>query len=340
MTTVVYSQRLGAISDAQLEAAARRLGVGRFVAAEPIRGGLFGQNLFLTTTEGQFVLRGAPHWVNGAPNDQWQFTKEGFFAGLLHARTDVPVPWPQHYDPTSDIFGWPYVIVPRLPGLNLDDRAARASLSRDDQIALARALGRGLGRLHALRWPVAGEIDEHCRFAAYPSGFLRHIVAELELMRGEAQLHGALTTQDQHWIAEVIEAALIGQPAADGATYVHADYKLDNLVVDHPDGEWAVCGVFDLHTSCFGDAAYDLCRTVCSYLDRDMELARAFVGAWRERSGSRGIDLASSRLFLTNERMKIWEYFTRPGHRADWTRRTTFTAFVTRYDVGLEHLLA
>ena len=44
-----------------------RLNLGRFLHAEPIVGGLFGQNVFVTTTAGEFVLRGAPHWVNGAP---------------------------------------------------------------------------------------------------------------------------------------------------------------------------------------------------------------------------------------------------------------------------------
>ena len=145
----------------------------------------------------------------------------------------MPVPWPQRYDPTSDIFGWPYVIVPRLPGLSLDDRTARRSLSPDDQLALARALGRGLARLHVLRWPVAGEIDANCGFAAYPAGFLRHIVAEVDRMRSEVQTRGALTTQDQHWIAILIEAACAERSVTGSATYVHGDFKLDNLVVDH-----------------------------------------------------------------------------------------------------------
>ena len=81
----IYSQRLGAISDAQFQAVASRLSLGRFVGAQPTVGGLFGQNVFMTTTEGEFVLRGAPHWVNGAPNDRWQFTKEAFFAQIGRA---------------------------------------------------------------------------------------------------------------------------------------------------------------------------------------------------------------------------------------------------------------
>jgi len=78
---IVYSERLGALSDAQFEAVATRLGLGRFLSAEPISSGLFGQNVFVTTTDGTFVLRGAPHWVKDAGKieyrreDRWQFTK-------------------------------------------------------------------------------------------------------------------------------------------------------------------------------------------------------------------------------------------------------------------------
>src|SRR5262245_14730368 len=93
-----YSERIGAISDAQFAAAVRRLNLGRFVKAEPTTSGLFGQNVFLTTTAGEFVLRGAPHWVKDRHEsawrreDRWQFTKEKFFADQLHARTNAPAP--------------------------------------------------------------------------------------------------------------------------------------------------------------------------------------------------------------------------------------------------------
>jgi hypothetical protein len=107
----IYSERLGAISDGQFDAVAERWDLGEFVGATPITDGLFGQNVFITTTHGDFVLRGAPHWVKGADDTEWrredrfQFTKEVFFARQLHEHTKAPVPWPMLHDQAADIFG-------------------------------------------------------------------------------------------------------------------------------------------------------------------------------------------------------------------------------------------
>src|SRR5204863_10136905 len=95
-----YSKRLGSISDSQFEAVAERWNLGRFLRAEPVTSGLFGQNVFVSTSRGAFVLRGAPHWVRGPGetqwrrDDRWQFNKEVFFARRLHEQTSAPVPWP------------------------------------------------------------------------------------------------------------------------------------------------------------------------------------------------------------------------------------------------------
>ena len=81
----IYSARLGAICDAQLAAAATRLGLGIFVSAALTSGGLFGQNLFLTTDEDEFVLRGAPQWAGGL--DDPDYRRLGFrhqFALSIH----------------------------------------------------------------------------------------------------------------------------------------------------------------------------------------------------------------------------------------------------------------
>src|SRR5215216_2588046 len=96
MGTRMYSERLGVLDDRQFQAALARLGLGNFVRADPLSGGLFGQNVSVTSTTGAWVLRGMPHY-------DWQLPAERFSCELLHTRTRTPVPWPYLLDPRDDI---------------------------------------------------------------------------------------------------------------------------------------------------------------------------------------------------------------------------------------------
>src|SRR3712207_422982 len=108
-TARVYSQRLGALTSHQFQTALTRFGLGTFVEATPVSHGLFGQNVFVRSSQGDYVLRGAPHYP-------WKFPKERFGATLRHERTPVPVAYPYLLDISIDIFGGPYRRFPRLYG--------------------------------------------------------------------------------------------------------------------------------------------------------------------------------------------------------------------------------
>lgn len=69
--------RLGTLTSDQLQRALDRFGLGRLLSAAPVPFGLFGQNVFVTSSAGDYVLRGCPHY-------DWQFPSEQFFARLLH----------------------------------------------------------------------------------------------------------------------------------------------------------------------------------------------------------------------------------------------------------------
>ncbi|HSU91899.1 MAG TPA: phosphotransferase, partial [Sporolactobacillaceae bacterium] len=134
MNPEIISKRLGALRTEQFDAALARFGLGKFIRAELIPFGLFGQNVFVTSSGGQFVLRGSPHF-------EWQFPTERYFVDLLHAKTAVPVPSPYLIDESPEIFGWSYVLMPRMPGIQVDDPTAKAKLSPGDRRQMAHAMG-------------------------------------------------------------------------------------------------------------------------------------------------------------------------------------------------------
>jgi hygromycin-B 7''-O-kinase len=337
----IYSKRLGEITEAQFAAAAERAGVGRFLSAAPTTSGLFGQNVFITTSDGEFVLRGAPHYISttaqtSAPpyvrNDLWQFTKEVFFARMLHERTNAPVPWPQYLVEDADIFGWPYIIMPRMAGTCFDERSIRKALTREQQVAVANALGEMLVQLQVLEWPFAGDFDPSVALVAYPGGHIRHLVRETSIFANAARKNGSLTANDDAWIERIFADALSLPPSGRPNAYVHGDYKLGNLTIQGNGPTWRVSGVFDLHESRFGDGASDLCRQLCSFIDfRDDDSARALLDAYRAKMPKDPTIKDRISLYLISDRMKFWEYFARPDVDATWLRGKTFQGWVEPY---------
>ncbi len=334
---IIYSQRLGAISDRQFEAVAARLNLGRFVSAAPTTSGLFGQNVFVTTTAGEFVLRGAPHWVKELHEttwrreDRWQFTKERFFASQLHARTNAPVPWPMLHDEASDIFGWPYLVMPRMPGTCFDERSIRRALAPQDRRDVAAALGVMLAEMQRLTGPFAGDFGvTSIALEPYPGNDTQHVIDETRAIVQLAARHGAVSGADHAWIDSAVKRALTVEGSRPN-TFVHGDYKLNNLTVVRSGDGWRVSGVFDLHEARFGDGALDIVRQACSYLDTEPELAAVFIDSYLQRVAADANLAILLPLYVVNDRMKLWEFFTRPDARAAWTDGSSFREWAEPY---------
>jgi hygromycin-B 7''-O-kinase len=233
----LYSQRLGALSPHQFQAALTRFGLGTFVDATPVSQGLFGQNVFVRSSQRAFVLRGAPHYP-------WQFPKERFGATLLHQHTPVPVAYPYLLDPSTDIFGWPYLLMPRLHGTSPTD----PHLTDTEQLDIAQALGHNLVHMHQLTWPVAGAYDLTSNsIQPFGEGFAHWIVADIRRWLAAARANGVATTPDDiMWIEQVIGEAHSALARAFQPCFVMNDYNPGNVLVYRLDGSWRVSGLFDL----------------------------------------------------------------------------------------------
>lgn len=293
--------RLGRPSAEQLQAALDRFGLGRLVRAEPVPFGNFGQTCFLDSTEGRWVLRGAPLWPG-------QFAEERFFAEQIHRQTDVPSPWPYLVDESADTFGWAYAILPRLPGVQLADRDWLLARPAAERSGIANALGEGLARLQVATWhhagrydAVRGEVVDEDRVAA----------ARRDLERARRQAPAVTTAADAAWVEAVIRetdgAAADPRPPC----LVDGDYKEDNVVVERPAGAWRLAGVFDLGLCWFGDGEAALCRQTAIYLDDDPRRATDFVRAYRSARPPAPGFAERFRLAMLLDRLQLWEWAQR-----------------------------
>src|SRR5262245_20542907 len=181
MTIREYSKRLGNISDEQLQGALDYFDLGKFLHAETIPFGLFGQNLFLTSTGGEFVLRGVPHY-------DWQFPTEKFFIEQLHSNTNVPVPYPYLFDPSAKIFGGPFVRMPRMHGLQSPDAQMTARLTMDERCGVAQALAAMLIEIQTLRWEHSGRYQPVTQMIEpMPQNYRSWIVQRIRELLTQAQ---------------------------------------------------------------------------------------------------------------------------------------------------------
>ena len=350
MAEKTYSQRLGVISDHQFQAALDRFGLGTFVKAEPIPFGLFGQNVFLTSSQGQYVLRGQPHFW-------WQFPTEQFYVQQLHERTRVPVPWPYLIDPAPDIFGWSYVIMPRMPGIQVADPDVQAQLGPEDKREIARALGENLALMHDVTWPFSGRYSaltncvepfELAYELAWPFPvtslpqlassqptiipYSQRVTACIHQHLGQAQRWNASSTTaaDIAWAEELIAEAGDALNDTFQPALLMEDYKEENLVLVQENGRWHVSGVFDFMQVHFGDGEADLSRPIAWYLARDRQLARAFAQAYLRQKPPRPGFVQRFPVYMLLDRSILWEYFQQHGQRW-WDEQWTFRDWASQY---------
>jgi hygromycin-B 7''-O-kinase len=305
----VYSQRLGALTSQQFQIALTRFGLGTFLDATPVAQGLFGQNVFVRSSQGEYVLRGAPHYP-------WQFPKERFAATLLHEHTQIPVAYPYLLDTSTDIFGWPYLLMPRLHGTSPAD----PHLTDAEQLDIAQVLGHNLVHLHQLTWPVAGVYDlTSNNIQPFGEGFAQWIVADIRRWLATARANGvAITTDDIRWVEQVIGEAHAALARAFQPCFVMNDYNPGNVLVNRRHGSWWVSGLFDLMEYYFGDGEADLMRLIAIYLEQGQQhgvrLAHAFASSYLMHKPAREGFAERYALYMLRDRLIAWEYGTRPGN--------------------------
>lgn len=304
-----YSERLGVIDPGQLFEVAEMFELGDVLSAEPMSGGLFGQNLALETTEGSFVLRGNPH-------GHTQLTKERCVADFIDERSSLPAPWPYEITDDTDIFGWTFAIMPRLPGES--GEAIREAADDDQRVTLGTATGQALAMLHEATsdffGPYDAQLDDFIEMDSFPDWALHRF----EHWRNACRSVNALSTEAELWLDELIEECAPALAVPFTPVLVHHDFKPGNLNFGRAGDGFEPSGVFDLFEAYIADGEEDVVRMLWSVERSERE---AFVKAYTEQHPFR--DGAADRLALyaVCDWMVMWEYGRRHGI---WFEDTTF----------------
>jgi aminoglycoside phosphotransferase (APT) family kinase protein len=321
--------RLGSVDEGQLEAALERFELGSLRSASAVPFGLFGQNVFVESSSGSYVLRFGAH-------SDWQFPTEQRFCRLIHERTAVPVPWPYLWEPSGELFGfpWGYVLMPRLPGIATADPAAYALLTLADRAGVARALGGTLRELQTVSAPASGTFDHRTGgIEPFPTTYLQRSIDRL-LAGGEA-----LSGSDRRWLEGELDAAPARADAFD-PVLCHGDYNTNNASFERDGDGWRVSGVFDLMTAHFGDGHADAMRQLSMFAGDDPGLATLFLATYLE-----GVDVDDEtrrrlRVYLLDERMVVWDFFHQPDWLHLWNGGDVgFRAWFGRYGDALDTAL-
>lgn len=294
-----YSERLGVIDPGQLFEVAERFGLGEVEDARPATTGLFGQNVFLTTSTGRFVLRGHPH-------GHVQLTKERRVARFISERSSLPAPWPYEICEDTETFGWTYAIMPMLDGATAAGLYEAAT--PEDRVEIAAAAGEALAMLHEAEadfyGPYDAQLDDFIAMDTFPDWVLHR----LEHWRGACRAVNALSTDAERYIDDLIERCAGALEGAFTPVLVHHDFTLGNLNLD-PES-FDPCGVFDLFEAYLGDGEEDLVRMLWN-LER--EEREAFVRTYTEECPLRPGAEDRLALYALADWLVIWEYGTRVG---------------------------
>jgi aminoglycoside phosphotransferase (APT) family kinase protein len=296
-----YSERLGVIDPDQLQAVADEFGLGRVTAAEPAHAGLFGQILFLTTTVGEYAMRGNPH-------GHAQLIKERLVARLIHEQSSLAAPWPYNVCEDTDLFGWTYAVMPRLPGTTGSElwKAGDA----EQRTALAAACGEALARLHETTSPFFGPYDAQLDAFTELTDFPDWVLRRLDHARTGCRSANALSVEAEQFIDSLIDecAGALAEPFT--PVLVHHDFQPGNLTLQRSRSGFAATGVFDLFESYFADGEEDLVRMLRNQTDKQRQ---AFVDAYTASRPLRPGAAQRLALYALADSLIVWEYGQRNG---------------------------
>ena len=227
-------------------------------------GGFSNLTYRVDTADRSMVLRRPPRGVaRGAAHDM---SREYRLLSALHP-AGVPVPQPLAYCDDESVLGAPFYLMQLVHGVILR-QSVPEGLHFDASVAnrLSHAFVQRLADLHALDVSALGLSE-----LGKPHGYVSRQVSGWT-RRWEAAKTSDVTAMDEiaRWLAE-------NQPAEQGASLLHNDFKYDNLVLD-PTDLTHIRAILDWEMATVGCPLMDLGTSLAYWVERDDPLLLRSLG--------------------------------------------------------------
>ena len=241
---------------------------GNIVDIAQFPGGFSNLTYLLTTDSGaEYVLRRPPFGANIKSGHD--MAREFRVLSLLQKADFRQIPRPLSMEASGDLLGAPFYVMERLKGVILRaNDATKLNFSKEKLKSLCEKLVENLAKLHAL------DIEKtELATLGKPEGYVRRQV------EGWIKRYKNSQTDDVKNMDLVAEWMLAFEPRPQKPTFLHNDYKFDNVVWNTEMTE--IIGVLDWEMSTVGDPLMDLGAALAYWCQaEDSDFSKMFNLTW------------------------------------------------------------
>ncbi len=242
-------------------------GLGTLLSVTQFPGGYSNLTYCISTKDSEYVLRRPPFGasIKSAHDMGREYKVLSTLSGSYKK-----IPKPIIYCESSDIIGSPFYIMERIKGVILRaSTASKLGLAPSLFKTLSENLIDNLVALHALDIHATG-LDQ----LGKPDGYVQRQV------EGWTSRYYAAETDKLETMNAVAQWLKTNQPNTQAPTFLHNDYKYDNVVLN-PDDLTEILGVLDWEMATVGDPLMDLGGTLAYWSEvNDDAILKAFNLTW------------------------------------------------------------
>lgn len=239
-------------------------------------------------------------------------------AGVLSALAGrLPVATPRVHA-AGEHQGWGYVLMDRLPGVDL--AAVWPGLDRDERVRIAAQVGDVVAALHRVDPPVV---------QGWPPDWAEFVAAQ----RASAVSRHRAWGLPEHWVGQVpgfLDGVDVGRESAEELVLLHTEVMPANLLAaQDTSGRWSLSGLCDVEPALHGQREYDFVAVGIFLAQGDPAVLGAALGAYGYSPDQLDHDLA--------RRVMAWTLLHRCGNLARYLPRLpqpstpTLDALATRW---------